>query len=159
MRYSSIGKSKKPVALFILLILFTCFTMAVGYGAEPALIEGASAEEPAISETAKKYLDAEVKRDLEAVYGYLAPSSIYYATHDYAAYLAEAEASPVRILEYKILRIAHIRDNDDKQNFPGVEKFARVEVDMKVFYTDTGQTAEVNFDFTFIKEGGRWYKG
>jgi acyl dehydratase len=65
----------------------------------------------------------------------------------------------MRIREYKILRITHIRVNEDKKTYPRVEKFAQVEVDMKVFFTDTNQAAEVNFNFTFIKEGGRWYKG
>jgi hypothetical protein len=30
---------------------------------------------------------------------------------------------------------------------------------MHVHFIDTDQAAEVNFNFTFIKEGGRWYKG
>jgi hypothetical protein len=98
-------------------------------------------------------------RELKTVYDCLAPSSLYRTTHDYDAYLAEAGASPVRIREYQILRITNIRVNEDKKTYPRVEKFAEVEVDMKIFYTDTNQAAEVNFNFTFIKEGGRWYKG
>ena len=88
----------------------------------------------------------------QAVYDHLAPSSAYCATHDYAAYLTEAEASPVRIVAYRILNIAGIRDNEDRQAWPGVEKFARVEVDLEFRYVDTGETAQVNFDFTFLKE-------
>jgi hypothetical protein len=145
------------IALLIILLLFA--PIGAGYGSEAAAPSGLSAEEREIHAAARKYLDAEVARDLKTVYGTLAPSSIYCTTHDYEAYLAEAGASPVRIREYKILRVKHIRINEDKQRFPQVEKFAEVEVDMKVFFTDTNQATEVNHNFTFIKEGGRWYKG
>jgi len=100
-----------------------------------------------------------VKRDLPAVYASLAPSSIYCATHDYEAFLAEADASPVRISGYKILRITHVRTNEDFKRFPKVEMFAQVEVDVIVFYKDTSEKADINFGFTFIKEKGKWYKG
>jgi hypothetical protein len=152
---------KKPYkgAIAILIILLSFVSAGAGFGADAALPPGASAEKREIDAAARKYLDAEVKRDLKTVYDCLAPSSIYRATHDYDAYLAQAEASPVRIREYQILRITHIRVNEDKKTYPRVEKFAQVEVDMKVFFTDTNQAAEVNFNFTFIKEGGRWYKG
>lgn len=125
-------------------------------GSEPA---GLSGEGLAVYRAARAYLDAEVKRDLRAVYGHLAPSSAYCATHDYAAYLAEAEASPVRIVAYRILNVAGIRDNGDRKAWPAVEKFAQVEVDLEFLYVDTGQTTQANFDFTFIREKGRWYKG
>ncbi len=118
-----------------------------------------SPEESAVLEAARKYFDAEVVRDLPAVYRCLAPSSVYSATHDYDAFLAEANASPVRIVEYKIVRIAHIRNNEDFKGFPHVEKFAFVEVDIVVHYTDKNEKADVNFGFTFIKERGKWYKG
>ena len=128
-------------------------------GSEPAVPGGLSAEGLAVYRAARAYLDAEVNRDLKAVYSHLAPSSVYCATHDYAAYLAEAEASPVRIVAYRILNVAGIRDNGDRQAWPAVEKFAQVEVDLEFLYVDTGQTTQVNFDFTFIREKGRWYKG
>jgi hypothetical protein len=152
------GKKYK-VAFAILIILLSFIPAGAGYGADAALPPGTAAEEREIDAAARKYLDAEAARELKAVYDCLAPSSIYRATHNYDAYLAWAEASPVRIREYKILRIAHIRVNEDKQRFPRVEKFAEVEVDMHVHFIDTNQAAEVNFNFTFIKEGGRWYKG
>jgi hypothetical protein len=130
-----------------------------GYGADAALFSPVSDEERGIDAAVRQYLDAEVARNLKAVYDCLAPSSIYRTTHDYDAYLSEAEASPVRIREYRILRIANIRVNEDRQRFPHVEKFAEVEVDMHVHFIDTNQAAEVNFNFTFIMEGGRWFKG
>lgn len=125
----------------------------------PSAATAASAEEPAVLEAAQKYFDAEVARDLRAVYGCLAPSSLYSATHDYEAFLAEANASPVRILAYKVVRISHIRNNEDLKGFPKVEKFAYVEVDIVVHYTDKNEKADVNFGLTFIKERGKWYKG
>jgi len=152
-------KNSYKGAFATLIILLAFVSAGVGYGSDVAAPPGASAEEREIYAAARKYLDAEVGRELKTVYGCLAPSSIYCTTHDYDAYLAEAEASPVRIREYKILRITHIRVNEDKKAYPRVEKFAQVEVDMKVFSTDTNKAAEVNFNFTFIKEGGRWYKG
>jgi hypothetical protein len=152
---------KKPYkgAFAILIIMLSFVSAGTGYGADAALPPCASAEECEIDAAARKYLDAEMARELKTAYDCLSPSSIYRATHDYDAYLAEAGASPVRILDYQILRITEIRVNEDKNTNPRVEKFARVEVDMKVFFTDTNKAAEVNFNFTFIKEGGRWYKG
>ncbi len=152
-------KKRYTGACAILTILLSFVSASAVYGADAGLLPDVSAEEREIDSAARKYLDAEVARELKTVYGCLAPSSVYRATHDYEAYLAEAEASPVRIREYKILRITHIRINEDKKTYPRVDKFAEVEVDMKVFYTDTNQAAEVNFNFTFIKEGSRWYKG
>jgi hypothetical protein len=148
---------KGAVTILMSLLLFA--PTGVGYGAETSGPPGASAEEREIYAAARKYLDAEIARELKTVYDCLAPSSIYRTTLDYEAYRAEAGASPVRIRKYTIIRIAHIRVNEEKQHFPHVEKFAQVEVDMHVHFIDTDQAAEVNFNFTFIKEGGRWYKG
>lgn len=130
-----------------------------GRCAEPSVKVTVLQEEQAIFAAAKHYLDAEVRRDLPAVYACLAPSSVYCATHNYEAFLAEANDSPVRIVGYKILRIAHIRNNEDLKNFPQVEKFAQVEVDIIIFYKDTNEKGDINFGFTFIKEMGKWYKG
>jgi len=155
--FSKVSPGEQAIAILIMLLLFA--PVGAGYGSDAAVPPGTSAEEREIYAAARKYLDAEVTRDLKTVYDFLAPSSIYCATHDYETYLTEAEASPVRIRAYKILRIHHIRENEDKKAFPKIDKFADVEVDMTLLYTDTRQAAEVNFSFTFIKEGGRWYKG
>jgi hypothetical protein len=72
-----------------------------GMAAEPSVKTEADQEEPTVFAAAKKYLDAEVVRDLSAVYACLAPSSVYCATHDYEAFVAEANASPVRIIDRK----------------------------------------------------------
>ena len=148
---------RSSIAVAIILCCFAFYDE--GLCAEPSVKDASLQEEPAIFEAAQKYLDAEVRRDLPAVYACLAPSSVYCATHDYEAFMAEANASPVRIVGYKIIRIAHIRDNDDLKSFPKVEKFAHVEVDVTVFYKDTNVKSDINFGFTFIKEMGKWYKG
>lgn len=141
-------------------VILCCFAFSnEGLCAEPFVKNASLQEEPAVFAAAQKYLDAEVRRDLPAVYACLAPSSVYCATHDYEAFLAEANASQVRIVGYKIIRIALIRDNEDLKSFPKVEKFAQVEVDVIVFYKDTNVKGDINFGFTFIKEMGKWYKG
>lgn len=108
---------------------------------------------------AEQYLDAEKNRDFEAVYRMLAPSSAYVQTHTYEEYRAEAEASPVRIIEYRVLTIAGIRENHDRVKYPDIQWFAWVEVELKLYYRDTGHHETVNFDFTFVKVGNRWFKG
>jgi hypothetical protein len=145
----------RRVSIAVLLTLSLCGFMTV----RTVSHAGAESEERAVLQAAQDYLDAEVRRDLPKVFACLAPSSAYRTTHDYEAYLAEAEASPVRIHGYKILGVKRIRGNHAPQAFPKVEKFAQVEVDIIVYYEDTNMKSEINFDFTFIKEGGRWYKG
>ncbi len=116
-------------------------------------------ESRAVEQAARAYLEAEVRRDFEAVWSILAPSSVYCETHDFQAYRAEADLSPVRVERFEILRVADIRPNHDPVRFPRVERFADVEVDLVLLDTDTGTRTEVNHRFTFIREGGRWYKG
>lgn len=116
-------------------------------------------EKPEIKKAAQKYLDAEIKRDHKCIYDCLAPSSAYCSTHSYEEYLLEADSSPVRIIGYKILNIHHLTDNQNKEKDPDVEKFVQVEVDVTLFYNDIKKSVPVNYDFTFIKEEGKWYKG
>jgi len=140
-----------------IVLLISILAISIQFGQDGVF--AADPEEAAVYEAARKYLDAEVKRDLKAVFGCLAPSSVYRAQNTYETYLAEAEASTVRILEYKILRVHRIRENHDPKAFPKVEKFAQVEVDLKIYFSDVKKATDVNYDFTFIKEGGHWYKG
>ncbi len=146
---------KTKTFIFVILIASVCIFLR---GAVP-VSAGPDTDESAVLQTAQKYLDAEVKRDFKSVYGLLAPSCGYVAVNNYESYVAEAQASTVRILEYRILRVHRIRDNHDPKAFPKVEKFAQVEVDLKLFFSETGKSTEVNYDFTFLKENGRWYKG
>ncbi|HOO89826.1 MAG TPA: hypothetical protein PLA74_03280 [Syntrophales bacterium] len=141
-----------PTLLFVILFVFQgCSTL-----------EGKLSlffEKPRIEKAAERYFAAEINRNCEDVYDCLAPSSIYRSTHTYGDYLEQTRNSPVRIKGYRILNIHDLRGNHDKGTYPAVEKFVRVEVDVTLLYDDTHETMEVNQDFTFIKEGGKWYKG
>ncbi|NPU83604.1 MAG: hypothetical protein HPY65_03865 [Syntrophaceae bacterium] len=121
--------------------------------------EASTGEISAVEQAARAYLEAEARRDFEAVWAFLAPSSVYRDTHDYRSYREEAVRSPVRIVRFTILRVTSLRPNHDPARFPRVERFAEVEVDLVLFYTDTETRTDVNYRFTFIREGGRWYKG
>lgn len=115
-------------------------------------------EKPSIERAVREYFDAEIERDLPTVYEYLAPSSEYRRSHTYEEYLAEMDSSPVRIRAYDLIEIHDLRTNKDRETYPSVDKFARVEMEITFFYTDTEDSLTVNFDFRFIKEKGRWYK-
>ncbi|MBN2538413.1 MAG: hypothetical protein JXB09_00025 [Deltaproteobacteria bacterium] len=116
-------------------------------------------EKPRIEKAVERYFAAEMSKNRKDVYDCLAPSSIYRSTHTYGEYLEQAQNSPVRIKQYRILNIHDLRGNHDKGTYLKIEKFVRVEVDITLLYDDTHETIEVNQDFTFIKEGGEWYKG
>jgi hypothetical protein len=115
-------------------------------------------EKDTIEKTARAYLNAEMKKDSGQVYAFLAPSSDYKRSHSYDEYLKDiAENPPLSINEYKIIRIYRLRDNDNKNNYPGVDKFVQVEVE--VIFANTGPNSIYNYSFTFLKENGKWYKG
>lgn len=112
-----------------------------------------------IEQTAEAYFKAEMDRDFKKLYSYLAPSSTYRRTHTYEQYLEDVSNSPVGIKTYSIVDIYKLRGNHDPATYPAVDRFVQVEVDVDVGFTDTGTTSTCNYCFTFIKEGGRWYKG
>jgi hypothetical protein len=115
-------------------------------------------EQDTIEKTAHAYLSAEMKKDSQQVYAFLAPSSDYKRTHSYEEFLKDIDENPpLSINEYKIIRIYRLRDNDNKKNYPAVDKFVQVEVE--VIFTNTGSNSIYNYSFTFLKEKGTWYKG
>lgn len=115
-------------------------------------------EEDTIQKTAQTYLNAEMKKDSRQVYNLLAPSSDYKRDHSYEEYLRDvAENPPLSINEYKVVRVYRLRDNDNRENYPDVDKFAQVEVE--VTFTSSGPNSIYNYSFTFLKEKGKWYKG
>jgi hypothetical protein len=140
--------------IFSGLILFLV-NLESGWAGETAPITQARQE---VETAAKKYLDAEVARDLKQVYAGLYPASDYCRANDFQAYVTEAKSSPVRIASYKILNIRVTSENPEKEKYPNLESFARVEVDVTIRYRDSGKKSLVNYDFPFVKEGGRWYK-
>jgi hypothetical protein len=145
----------RPVVLSTGVVLLICLILGCA-----DVISGLSAyrENRAVHEAARQYLDAEVRRDYKSIYACLAPSSLYCASNTYEMYLAEAKNAPA-ITSYKIVKISHIQANEDRQRYPKIEKFAQVEVELVLVFSDVGKKTEVNFAFPFIKEGGKWYKG
>jgi hypothetical protein len=149
---------KKSTLLFFLMAV--CLFMAADAGeALDAAGAAAGEEKRAVEDAARYYLDAEIRRDHKVVYGMQAPSSGYLKSRTYEAYVAEAEASQVRVVKYRILNVTGLRDNHDRRAYPNIQRFVQVEVEVVLFYSDTKTYDEVNFSFTFIKEGGRWFKG
>jgi len=114
-------------------------------------------ERKTITQTAEEYLKAEKEGNWEKVYSFLAPSSVYRKTHTYQEFLKDAAGQAKKISTYQIVDIYRLRNNDGKNNFPLVEKFVQVEVD--ITFKDTGANSTFNYCFTFLKERGVWYKG
>jgi hypothetical protein len=115
-------------------------------------------EKDTIEKTAHDYLNAEKKKDVKAVYDLLAPSSDYKRNHSYEEYLQDIAANPpLSISDYKIIRIYRLRNNDNQENYPHVDKFVQVEVEF--VFAHSGPNSIYNYSFTFLKEQGKWYKG
>lgn len=115
-------------------------------------------ERDTIEKTARAYLKAEMEGNSKQVYAFLAPSSTYKQTHSYEEFIKDiAGYPPMAINTYKIIRIYRLRDNDNRRNYPGVDKFVQVEVE--VTFTHAGPDSIFNYSFTFLKEKGNWYKG
>jgi hypothetical protein len=115
-------------------------------------------EREAIEKAAQTYLKAEMEKNIQQVYALIAPSSNYKQTHSYEEFLKDIAGNPpLSINEYKIIRIYRLRDNDNKKNYPGVDKFVQVEVE--VTFAQAGPNSIYNYSFTFLKEKGNWYKG
>lgn len=135
-----------------ILIMLFCFPPAARCGAKNDL------EAQAVMHAAKKYLDAEVRRDYPAVYASFAPSSDYAQSNSYEQYLAEARLAQQHVVKYRIIAITYIKKNENKLTFSAIDKIAEVEVDVTFLHAPTRQQSEVNIGFIFLKEGGKWYK-
>ena len=116
-------------------------------------------ERDAIKQAVKTYFKAEMERNFKLVYTNLAPSSDYRKTHSYQDFLNDVGSSPVRIQSYRIVDIYRLRNNDNRETYPFVDKFVQVEVDVDIGFSDTGANSTYNYCFTFLKEYGVWYKG
>jgi hypothetical protein len=115
-------------------------------------------EEVAVLKAARKFLDAEIRRDYPAVYACFAPSSAYLRTHNYQQYLAEAKTAPYHVVSYQIVRVSYIQNNKDPQTISIADKIAQVEVEVTFAYEGTDRRSVSNIGFIFLKEGGKWYK-
>jgi hypothetical protein len=115
-------------------------------------------EKRSVERAANNYLKAEKEGNLNQVYTLLAPSSVYKKTHSYDQFLEEmTNHSSVKISTYRIVNISRLRDNDMRKDYPDVDKFVQVEVD--VTFEHSGENSVFNYSFTFLKEKGNWYKG
>lgn len=115
-------------------------------------------EKQAVLKAAREFLDAEVRRDYQAVYSCFAASSAYARSHTYNEYLVQAKTSPDRVTDYRIVAVNYIQDNEDRGKYPLVEKFAQVEVEVTFLNQDIKSHSDVNIGFIFMKEKGSWYK-
>jgi hypothetical protein len=116
-------------------------------------------ERDSIEQAVQHYFACEMSRDYEQLYQCLAPSSIYRQSHTYEEFLADVQYSPVRIQEYRIVDIYNLKANHDRKAFPLVDKFVQTEVEVILYYADTGRSVTFNQCFTFLKEEGNWLKG
>jgi len=116
-------------------------------------------ERPRIEQALKIYFAAEMAKDYDKVYQCLAPSSPYRQTHSYQDFIKDMQTSPVKIVDYKLVDIYDLRPNYDRRRYPRVERLAQVEVDVTILFTDTRRKSSANYCFTFLKEGGAWFKG
>jgi len=152
MRRKTFGKTTRCIIGVIL------FVGLLSGGAIVSAEQGARSEEAAVLKAARHYLDAEVKKDYPRIYACLSPSSAYCTSHTYDEYLEEARSSAASVSTYEIIAVTYIRENDNREKFPSVDKFAEVEVEVVVHYSDTNTSSEYNIGFIFMKEGGKWYK-
>jgi hypothetical protein len=151
-------KKKTKIAIIVSAVIIAVVAVLVIWDAPRKKVEFIL-EKRAIERATKDYFKAEMERDFKQVYTYLAPSSVYKKTHSYEAFLKDVGNSPVRIQTYRIVDIYRLRDNDNRENYPLVDKFVQVEVDVDIRFTDTGAKSTYNYSFTFLKEKGVWYKG
>jgi hypothetical protein len=145
--------------LIITAVIITAGILAIALLDGPRYRIELALERSEIEQTAQAYFKAEMNHDYKKLYTYLAPSSTYRRTHTYEQFLKDVSGSPVGIMTYHIVDIYRLRGNHDPATYPAVKRFVQVEVDVDVGFADTGTTSTCNYCFTFIKEGGRWYKG
>ena len=153
------GRFRKAVAAAAALLLAYCaFAFVPPSIAEDTRESIGLSEEKHVLQAARTFLDAEVNRDFPAVYACFAPSSPYARKHTYEDYLREAAASHDRLVDYTIVGVSYIQENEDTDSWPTVEKFAQVEVDLVFMHVSTKQQSMINIGFVFFRESGRWYK-
>ncbi|MDQ7782675.1 MAG: hypothetical protein RDU20_07340 [Desulfomonilaceae bacterium] len=106
----------------------------------------------------KEYFDAEMLGNTERVWALLAPSSDFKRAYSYPFYSHLAKRHPVRVKNYVIEGVLEIVNNPDRKRLPMVEKVALVRVRVVLTDPDGTDTGETKV-FTFLQEGGAWYKG
>ncbi|MRR16516.1 MAG: nuclear transport factor 2 family protein [Deltaproteobacteria bacterium] len=133
-------------------------SLAGGFAQNASCGSAGESEEQAVLKAVRKFLDAEIRRDYPAIFACFAPSSAYLRTHNYKQYLAEAKATPDRVVAYQIVRVSYIQANKDPQTISTADKIAQVEVEVTFAHEGASRQSVVNIGFIFLKEGGKWYK-
>ncbi len=111
-----------------------------------------------LTSAVEAYFEAEKAGDWAKVWKLLAPSSEFKTRFSFEMYLEIVQANAVRVKSYRILEIEGVHDSRETANLPSIEKTAAVRV--KVTLTvEGGKDSEHVNTLTFLKEGGRWYKG
>ncbi|MFC1834877.1 nuclear transport factor 2 family protein [Thermodesulfobacteriota bacterium] len=115
-------------------------------------------EEADLLAAVKSYFRAEVADNPRQVWEMIAPSSVFKKRFTYAMYLEMVKDNPLTVKRYSVQKVVKIIEGPDKDTMPRVEKLGLVKV--RVTLTDAGgkETEHTNV-LTFLKEGGRWYKG
>ena len=154
------GYSKKAAKIWLMTGACFALTVIMAFCVPQSALCGSQndREEEAVLQAARKFLDAEIRRDYPAIYACFAPSSPYTKTNSYEQYLAQAKLAPDRVVKYRIIDISYIKNNEDRQKFSSVDKIAQVEVDVTFLHVSTKYRSEVNIGFIFLKEAGKWYK-
>lgn len=156
-RCSHTDRGAPPAATVVSVVI--CALVVASFLPAPALSDTiAGAEEAALVQAAREFLDAEMRQDYPAVYRCFASSSPYVHEHTYDDYLRDARASEDRVVAYTIVGVTYVHDNEDMKKWPAVERFAQVEVEMTFLHIPTDRRSEINIGFIFFKEGGKWYK-
>ncbi len=115
-------------------------------------------DESNLMESVKAYFDAEMIADTSRIWAMLAPSSAFKREHSYHAYIEIAKQAKVRLKRYTIQKVEQIGENENRTEMPGVERIATVRVHV-VLVDEKGHEWERTTLFTFLREGGKWYKG
>jgi hypothetical protein len=140
---------RAPIPVFAGLIL-TAGLMGLCFAEED--------ERSRLVQAAQSYFQAEVDGNLRLIWEMLAPSSDFKKTHTFQIYKEMAEKSTIRITSFEIETVVEIEENRNKAKLPLVKKVGYV----RVFVTLEGPEfpiSERHITMTFLKEGGRWYKG
>jgi hypothetical protein len=119
------------------------------------LVRGDRAE---VLQAVGEYLEAENLGDWAKVWAMLAPSSIFKRSNTYDSFLETIRTNPTRLQAYEIVGVLSVEENVDRSKVPRVEKIAAVRV-LVILKDKEGPTRKRTSILTFLREGGRWYKG
>ncbi|MEW6533261.1 MAG: hypothetical protein AB1473_20690 [Thermodesulfobacteriota bacterium] len=106
----------------------------------------------------KAYFDAEMSGDLLQVWNLIAPSSVFKRTYTYPMYQEMVRGNATQVKRYVIEEVMEVVDRPDPENMPNVEKLGVVRV-LVLLAGEGAPDAERRSVLTFLKEGGKWYKG